>query len=94
MVHAVNGMTVASASVYPVTTHWIVARVVPKSRASALMATLTTVASRIDMMAPMTTTDETSSSRRSSGLGAAGARRHSPRPRAGPGPRAAPLLRA
>src|SRR4051812_46559704 len=37
-----------------------------KSRASVLIATLTTVVSRIDMMAPRTTTDATSSSPRSS----------------------------
>src|SRR4051794_8791365 len=53
-------MTVASASVYPVETHWMVVSVVWNSRASVLMATLTTVTSRIDMMAPRTTTEATS----------------------------------
>jgi hypothetical protein len=37
-----------------------------KSRASVLMATLTTVVSRIDMIAPSTTTDATSMTSRSS----------------------------
>src|SRR3954454_16981057 len=59
-------MTVASASLYPVTIHWIVGRSVSKSRASVLIATLTTVVSRIDMIGPRTTTLAMVSSRRSS----------------------------
>ena len=48
------------------TIHWIVARSVSKSRESVLIATLTTVVSRIDMIAPSTTTLAIASSLRSS----------------------------
>src|SRR3954466_15553540 len=61
-----TGLTVASARVEPVTIHWIVGRSVSKSRASVFSATLTTVVSRIDMIAPSTTTLAIVSIRRSS----------------------------
>jgi len=50
----------------PVDTHWIVGSVVWNSRASVLIATFTTVTSRIDMIAPSTTTQATIISARSS----------------------------
>ena len=46
-------------------THWIVGSVVSKSCASVLIATFTTVTSRIDMIAPSTTTAATAISPRS-----------------------------
>src|SRR3954454_24077425 len=69
----VIGITVASASVYPVTIHWIVSSDVSNVVVRWLIATLTTVVSRIDMIAPRTTTIATLSSARSRPLsGAAG----------------------
>jgi hypothetical protein len=54
--HPVTGITADSASVYPVTTHWIVVSEASKSIARRAIATLMTVVSRIDMIAPSTTT--------------------------------------
>ena len=53
-----SGMTMANASRYPVVTHWIVANDVWKSRLSVSMATLTIVVSRIDIIVPRITTNE------------------------------------
>ena len=53
----VTGMTVAKARVYAVIVHATVAYEVSKSSAKVVSATLTTVTSRIDMMAPSTTTE-------------------------------------
>jgi len=55
----VIGITAASASVYPVTTHWIVVSEELKAIARWSIATLTTVVSRIDMIAPSITTPAT-----------------------------------
>ena len=52
----VTGITAASASMYPVTTHWICAIVLCSSRPSVASATLTIVVSRIDMTEPTSTT--------------------------------------
>ncbi len=75
-IQPLNGITAASASVYPVATHWIVGSVVWNFPASVLIATLTTVVSRIVIIAPSTTTPATTSSARSigsfSGTGGAG----------------------
>ena len=49
----VTGITAASASMYPVTTHWISAIVECSSRLSVASATLTIVVSRIDMIDPI-----------------------------------------
>jgi hypothetical protein len=54
--HPVSGMTIDSASMYPVVTHWIVDSDVCRRPPSVSIATLTIVVSRIDMMAPSTTT--------------------------------------
>ena len=54
--HPVSGMTVASASRYPVYTHWTVDSGRPEVLGQGGMATLTMVVSRIDMMVPSTTT--------------------------------------
>ena len=51
-----TGITAASDSMYPVTTHWISEIVEWSSRLSVASATLTIVVSRIDMIDPMTTT--------------------------------------
>src|SRR2546429_870806 len=59
-------MTVANASVYPVATHWIVSSEVWNSTDSLLIATSTTVMSKMDMMAPSTTPEPTASNLRSS----------------------------
>src|SRR3954469_18834019 len=64
-------MTVASASVYPVTIHWIVSSDVSNVVDRWLIATLTTVVSRMDMITPRTTTTATLSSARSSFVSAA-----------------------
>jgi hypothetical protein len=55
----VSGITVASASRYPVETHWIVSSGAESSRDSVSRATLTIVVSRIDMTTPTTTTAAT-----------------------------------
>jgi hypothetical protein len=49
-------MTAASASMYPVATHWMSASGECRSRLSVSRATLTIVVSRIERIAPMTTT--------------------------------------
>ncbi len=54
--HPVTGITAASASMYPVTTHWIWSIVECSSRLSVASATLTIVVSRIDMIDPTITT--------------------------------------
>src|SRR6516165_5824023 len=55
----------ASASRYPVATHWMVVTDVWKSRARVASATATMVVSRIDMIEPRTTTVDV---RRNSGV--------------------------
>jgi uncharacterized membrane protein len=55
----VSGITVASASRYPVATHWIVSSDAESLRDSVSRATLTIVVSRIDMTTPTTTTTAT-----------------------------------
>ena len=62
----VIGITVASATRYPVATHWIVDSEACSSRLSVASATLTIVVSRIDMIAPITTTLATTMISRSS----------------------------
>src|SRR3569833_3184688 len=69
--HPVSGIVIARASVYAVSTHWMVESEVWKSRPSVLIATFTIVVSRIVMIAPRTTT---TASRRSSGSKVAGGR--------------------
>ena len=54
--HPVTGITAASDSMYPVTTHWIWSIVECSSRLSVASATLTIVVSRIDMIDPTITT--------------------------------------
>src|SRR3989442_11591350 len=54
--HPVSGIAVASASRYPVLTHWIVDRGECNSIRRVSSATLTIVVSRIDMTAPTITT--------------------------------------
>src|SRR5215471_13913973 len=51
-----RGITLAKASMYPVSTHWIVAMEVPSSRPNVGMATLTMVRSRTVMAVPRMTT--------------------------------------
>src|SRR3954452_17945316 len=53
----VSGMTAASESKYPVSTHWIEASDEFRSRLSVASATLTIVVSRMDMIEPSTTTE-------------------------------------
>jgi hypothetical protein len=67
--HPVTGITADSASVYPVTTHWIVVSEASKSIARRAIATLMTVVSRIDMIAPSSTTEATTIVLRSSAPG-------------------------
>src|SRR3984957_19515015 len=62
--HPVTGMTMDSASRYPVATHWMVVTETWKSRPRVARATATMVVSRIDMIDPRTTTLEV---RRSAG---------------------------
>ena len=50
------GITLAKVSMYPVSTHWIVAMDVPSSRPSVGMATLTMVRSRTVIEVPRMTT--------------------------------------
>ena len=52
----VTAMAIDRASVYPVTTHWMVDSDACKSRPSGVMATLTIVTSRMVMIDPATTT--------------------------------------
>src|SRR5207248_10369765 len=52
----VTGITAASASMYPVTTHWIWDTWECKSRPRVASATLTIVVSRIDITVPIRTT--------------------------------------
>ena len=54
--HPVTGITAASDSRYPVTTHWIWSIELWSSRPSVASATLTIVVSRIDMIEPTITT--------------------------------------
>src|SRR5262249_17850668 len=51
-----RGITLAKASMYPVSTHWIVAMEVPRSRPSVGIATLTMVRSRTVIAVPSMTT--------------------------------------
>ena len=54
--HPVSGITLAKASMYPVSTHWMVEIDAAKSRPSVGIATFTIVRSRTVMIIPRTTT--------------------------------------
>jgi hypothetical protein len=69
-----TGITAASDSRYPVTTHWIVATLSWKSLESVSSATLTIVVSSTDMIEPSTTTGASRQRNGSRRLGAAGGR--------------------